>query len=67
MHEPFAKNSITERVLYTGIVSEDHQALEAWDSVAAQAAFKPLVHSETGSARPDPDRRPIRPMLHAVR
>ena len=67
MYEPFAKNSITERVMFTGIASEPHQAPEEWESVYAHSARAPQSLSETGSARPDPERRPGRPKLHAIR
>ena len=67
MYEPFAKNSITERVQFTGIASESDQALETWESVSAHAASQPPAHPEPGSAQPDLDGRSQRPRLHAIR
>ena len=66
MYEPLAKNSITERVPFTGIAGEK-QALSAWESVAAEAAHAPIRFPETGPARPDLDRRPNRSILQALR
>lgn len=67
MYEPIAKNSITERVAFTGIASEDHQTDVGWEPVSERKAHAPRKLQESGSASPDPDRRPSRPNLYAIR
>ena len=66
MYEPLAKNSITERVPFTGIAGEN-QALSAWESVAAEPAHAPIRFPETARVRPHLDRRRNRPMPQAPR
>lgn len=67
MYEPMAKNSITERVEFTGVAILDHAALEGWEAVAAEAAHAPQAYPDTGSFRPNLERRSTRPTLQAIR